>query len=818
MIPSGRIRVAAVFTMSLLSMLKRSSVKMTSAYAHAYVYAYAYAPSSRPISTISSPCFGLLATTCANPTSACTARPRHSFQYHNYGRMAIRSLQSSSSSEINNVSSSPQSQSQSPSPSLSPLQNRTQVRKMRVAELRDEMQRLGLKTSGLRTELVNRLIDHLFGDNPSNPRVKMNSKSNLKPIATTCNNGDDDNSDDDDDDDDDTRSTTQTRSREYDIIEPSKQYVLRYAGHTKPLDATAACGLVLYDTITNRKVWEGTTYFNNAETTSLAELVSVRRALLLLTGRHGLKNVIIQGHATSATLQQLQGTFQIGSKNKVVGKYNAKDVYDHTCQLMADMEYCEVWGIALDQLGLPSYLAKNTLKCRKSFGFKEMQNINFDFGSSAKEEDGGSDGDGDDGNESSNITEFDDLKELDADGNYHQDVHVEMPDPPGQNYDLEAMAARHEQTQPNMEEIKYKNESVPMIKSLPALSPDKKYILHFDGGSRGNPGVAGSGMVIFDYESGLEVWSAYKYLEEETTNNVAEYEGLLTGLRIAYGLGVRNIIAEGDSTLVVKQVKGEYKVKMDHLKVLREEVVQVLKGYESYRLNYLPRADNFRADQLANVAMDQRASAGLEVLDVSEDQSVRPHVEIIPTKNDKAVQPISPSDAKGSITRSTQHSEQPIIFNSIPTPNLSQVMLSNFRKYTLRFSGGSKGIGKAGSGATLIDTIAEERLWDGMHFMDEESVTQNVAVYVALIIGLQKASAMGATRLICESSHELVVKQMNGLYKVKSKELKKYHAYAGLLCENFETVDFEFISGEENREAKVLYVTAIQQQMSNLNS
>ncbi len=111
---------------------------------------------------------------------------------------------------------------------------------------------------------------------------------------------------------------------------------------------------------------------------------------------------------------------------------------------------------------------------------------------------------------------------------------------------------------------------------LPLLSSNNEYVLRFDGGSRGNPGVAGCGIVIFDVETQLEVWCAYKYLDI-ATNNVAEYTGLLEGLKCAKRMGVNHLIVEGDSKLVVNQIDGVYKVKKSHLKLIYNEILPISK-------------------------------------------------------------------------------------------------------------------------------------------------------------------------------------------------------------------------------------------------
>jgi len=146
-----------------------------------------------------------------------------------------------------------------------------------------------------------------------------------------------------------------------------------------------------------------------------------------------------------------------------------------------------------------------------------------------------------------------------------------------------------------------------------SLSPEQTYVLRFDGGSRGNPGIAGAGMVLYNGEDGTEVWSGYHYLGDKYTNNEAEYRGLITGLQCARTLGVQNIVVQGDSQLILRQIVGEYKVKSATLKAYYDEAVSLIPEFKSFQTSHIERARNARADELANLAMDFQASVGFEM-------------------------------------------------------------------------------------------------------------------------------------------------------------------------------------------------------------
>lgn len=130
-----------------------------------------------------------------------------------------------------------------------------------------------------------------------------------------------------------------------------------------------------------------------------------------------------------------------------------------------------------------------------------------------------------------------------------------------------------------------------------------KYILYTDGAARGNPGPAGAGAFICTSD-GRCVAEIAEYLGE-TTNNVAEYQGLLFGLKKLIELGAREVEIRADSELMVKQLKGEYRVKNETLKTLFEEAKVLLKKIPSYSIRHVYREQNKEADRLSNLAIDQ---------------------------------------------------------------------------------------------------------------------------------------------------------------------------------------------------------------------
>ncbi|WP_348263998.1 ribonuclease HI family protein [Telmatobacter sp. DSM 110680] len=133
--------------------------------------------------------------------------------------------------------------------------------------------------------------------------------------------------------------------------------------------------------------------------------------------------------------------------------------------------------------------------------------------------------------------------------------------------------------------------------------PGGWYTAHCDGGSRGNPGPSGYGAVVED-PSGKIVARLSEFLGRQT-NNYAEYKGLLAVLAWAQQNGARWMRVVSDSELMVKQMKGQYKVASPGLRPLWEEAKQLAGKLERFEMRHTLRGGNKEADQLANDAMDK---------------------------------------------------------------------------------------------------------------------------------------------------------------------------------------------------------------------
>jgi len=140
----------------------------------------------------------------------------------------------------------------------------------------------------------------------------------------------------------------------------------------------------------------------------------------------------------------------------------------------------------------------------------------------------------------------------------------------------------------------------------PATIPDvtETLTLEFDGGSRGNPGPAGIGVVV-RAQDGTPLVTLGRFLGT-CTNNVAEYRALITAMEEAKKLGATKILIRGDSELIIKQMRGEYRVKHPDMKALYDEAKELIAQFDQAKIEHNLRHKNELADKLANLAMDRR--------------------------------------------------------------------------------------------------------------------------------------------------------------------------------------------------------------------
>lgn len=184
--------------------------------------------------------------------------------------------------------------------------------------------------------------------------------------------------------------------------------------------------------------------------------------------------------------------------------------------------------------------------------------------------------------------------------------------------------------------------------------PVTEVIVEADGGSRGNPGPAGYGAVVFDTDRARVLAERKEYVGV-ATNNVAEYRGLLAGLAAAAELGARVVSVRMDSKLVVEQMSGRWKVKHASMIPLAEQARALVAGFDRVNFTWIPRAQNSHADRLANEAMDDGALVGTvrEAVAAGHAPGDQELAATGPTKT-TAAQPLSSPGWTGAVGRPTR--------------------------------------------------------------------------------------------------------------------------------------------------------------------
>jgi len=155
----------------------------------------------------------------------------------------------------------------------------------------------------------------------------------------------------------------------------------------------------------------------------------------------------------------------------------------------------------------------------------------------------------------------------------------------------------------NVDEIKTAdmNEEIFQGAELTLIPVYSSLLIYVDGASTGNPGPAGIGIVIFDKED-RQVGKVSCYIGKGT-NNYAEYMALIRGMKIAIYFNTKNLKIRSDSELVVKQIRGEYKVNSKNIIPLFEEAVKLKAMFQRFRIEHVPRNLNDKADYLAKKAV-----------------------------------------------------------------------------------------------------------------------------------------------------------------------------------------------------------------------
>lgn len=361
-----------------------------------------------------------------------------------------------------------------------------------------------------------------------------------------------------------------------------RTYILRFDGQVDKVTNDAGLGMIIYDASNGSKLWSGYCFMQKKAQNEITKNVADYMAL-----NDGLRVIQFLSSSSGTTLPrvEIQTSNDIISKH-LNGKYRVSSKvllpwYEKVSKLI---EGADVATVKVDKVEtkLAKQNAVSAIKGRESDdNYKSaMRDITSSPSNTSLDENMLP-------SSTSEMTPDDDIvSTIEA----HTDVEP---------------TSAHESWGPSNEQAEQSNSQ--------SISADKTYILRFDGGSRGNPGIAGSGMVLYDSEDGSEVWNGCQYLGDSMTNNEAEYAGLITGLQCARSLGIEKIVAQGDSKLILQQVEGKWKVKAPHLRQYYDEAVSMSKEFASFQTCHIERARNARADELANEAMDTKQSRGFDI-------------------------------------------------------------------------------------------------------------------------------------------------------------------------------------------------------------
>jgi len=177
----------------------------------------------------------------------------------------------------------------------------------------------------------------------------------------------------------------------------------------------------------------------------------------------------------------------------------------------------------------------------------------------------------------------------------------------------------------------------------PKRKPPSAHQANIDGGSRGNPGPAAYGVVVRDARG--EVVARLKKYIGQNTNNVAEYYGLIAALDYAQTHGIRALRIESDSELLVKQMRGQYKVKSADLRPLFERARKMAQDLEFLRIDHVYREKNREADALANQALDEASNPVAGAINTTENSPPKPAtIRCFARFKDGVLQPQDPLD------------------------------------------------------------------------------------------------------------------------------------------------------------------------------
>lgn len=148
------------------------------------------------------------------------------------------------------------------------------------------------------------------------------------------------------------------------------------------------------------------------------------------------------------------------------------------------------------------------------------------------------------------------------------------------------------------------------VKDMPTVKENECYLLQFDGLAEPNPGKASAGAILYSPDRD-PIYEVGEYIEF-ATNNVAEYMGLIIGLRLALEKGVTKLLVEGDSQLIIFQTQGKWKVKNENLQKYNKEARELVSQFEFIAMRHIRREFNKEADRITNEVVKSKETFELK--------------------------------------------------------------------------------------------------------------------------------------------------------------------------------------------------------------
>ena len=368
----------------------------------------------------------------------------------------------------------------------------------------------------------------------------------------------------------------------------------------------------------------------------------------------------------------------------------------------------------------------------------------------------------------------------------------------------------------------------------PVENPGKPYTLRTKGKSKKKLNGTGVGIVLYETENPKSSWTARKFLTGDRSVFEAEYSGVLVGLRYAVRRGVKNVELQIDHDVTKGHLTGDYELSKQSLVPMYQEIVKICESLDSFTISLISKPENHKAIDLAAKALATRTSIKVEdsvdpmdftsytlkAISVKKQETLAksPKAQTIDSRTEDTAPPATTSDDPiESITTTVHRAELEIDLIAAPIevietsgPSTTEsgvignVLIDPTKEYKLMFDGGARGnpTGKAGAGVVIYDENGEE-IWCGWEFLGKK-YTNNVAEYHALLLGLQCARSLGIKRLKALGDSELIVKQLNGIYKVKDPKLKEYWGLARDVMKNFTSLEISHVLREYNKRADEL--------------